>query len=300
MLCLDLNIPIQRYPHIYSQIFIVIHHLHPYPLWKSAIWKHFTVCKRCDTECWKTKVSMITFGITVSLSPTSIRSLKSSPMKSYPCARSHVRRLLFLWESFTDQECGRGTTPLIWWGRGTRARSHRGGRHTKTKTRKLGGWGFLIFNFTTTEEEEATLRGRRGQHGVYFARQQQVWWVCLNAADLPFIYKASSPPCHEIPLTWCAASLQAWKIRSTPLDWKQWRTNQSKHSWRWHKDRKKYCLVICSPTFCQPSSEDMVALKDGSLMANHRRLLFNAMTRDRTASDGATLGGPRCALCSGP
>lgn len=33
-------------------------------------------------------------------------------------------------------------------------------------------------------------------------------------------------------------------------------------------------------------------LKDGSLMANQRRLLFNAMSRDWTASDGATRGGP--------
>lgn len=33
-------------------------------------------------------------------------------------------------------------------------------------------------------------------------------------------------------------------------------------------------------------------LKDGSLMANQRRLLFNAMSRDWTASDGATWGGP--------
>lgn len=45
-----------------------------------------------------------------------------------------------------------------------------------------------------------------------------------------------------------------------------------------------------------PCSKSTVAVRDGSPMGNQRQPLFNAMSRDRTASDGGTWGGPLCAV----
>lgn len=45
-----------------------------------------------------------------------------------------------------------------------------------------------------------------------------------------------------------------------------------------------------------PCSTQTVAVRDGSLTGNQRQLLFNAMSRDWTASDGGTRRGPLCSV----
>lgn len=45
-----------------------------------------------------------------------------------------------------------------------------------------------------------------------------------------------------------------------------------------------------------PFATQTVVVRDGSLTGNQRQPLFNAMSRDRTASDGGTRGGPLCSV----
>lgn len=71
-----------------------------------------------------------------------------------------------------------------------------------------------------------------------------------------------------------------------------WKHNVSGHSRRWHVGIK----MQYSPAFADPSLILKVVVRDGTLTANHRQPLFNAMSQERTASDGGTQGGPLCTV----